>query len=76
MINYKESNRYEKVDWVKSHRGKQYKRLSNILSMLAGQLPTNEFTKIYEYICDAWYICKDQTEKDKQKKEKKDVNNN
>jgi hypothetical protein len=71
MINYKKSDRYQKVDWIRRRRGKQYKRLGNLLSMLAGQIPMNEFTKIYEYICDEWGICKDQTEKDEQLKTKK-----
>ena len=76
MIDYKRADRYEKVDWIRKRYGRQYKRLGNLLSRLAGQIPADEFTKIYEYICDEWDICRDQTERDKKRKEKRDARDN
>ena len=69
MINYRESNRYEKVDWLKRIDTLECTHLAGILSLLAGQLPTDEFTKIYEYVCLHWNIPKDQTELDEQNTE-------
>ena len=76
MINYNDSDRWEKVDWLKSCQfprcgvdNKTCNSLAGVLSLLAGQLPSHQFTKVYEYVCLHWNIPKDQTELDEQNTE-------
>lgn len=66
MVDYKKADRYEKIDWLKGCLFPRHgiddetcNKLAGILSMLAGQIPTDDFTKIYEYICLHWNIPKD-----------------